>query len=248
MPVTKIGSRWRWGFQEYYDTATGRVVDVKAPVHIFDDFNGLEVDTVNDWNESIVNLSTTTADAGWMTLTTGAADDDDHDVASELIFNGTNICVMEARLRNDDVAKSCVCIGFTDAISEAADTLAVTFDGDALVTTASDAAVFFHDSDTTGDTWRAVCVDTDTEGTPIDTTITPVNAQIQNIRIAIDASGYAYFWFSTGTAALEYLGADKTVGVTPGTSLCAYVGYITREGFVNTCDVDYIRAWGGKID
>jgi hypothetical protein len=181
-----------------------------------------------------------------MTLTTGGADDDDHEVASELVFNGTNFCVMEVRLRNDDVANSAVCVGFVDAIAYGADTLAVTDDSDALVTTAADAAVFFHDKDTTGDTWRAVCVDTNADGTEIDTGVTPVNGQLQTFRIAIDDNGYAYFWYATGTGVLTYLGADTTIGVTPGTALCAYVGYITREVAVNTLDVDYIRAWGGR--
>ena len=246
MPVTRIGSRWRYGFQEFYEVTRNETIETNAPIQIFDDFNGLEVDTVNDWNEAIVNGSTTTANNGWMTLTTGATNDDDHEVASELVFTGTNYCVMEARLRNDDVANTAVCIGLVDATAYAADTLAVTYAGDTLVTTATDGAVFIHDKDTTADTWRAVCVDTDVDGAILDTAITPVNSQIQNFRIEIDASGFCYFWFSTGTDPLQSIGSDILVGVTPGTALCAYVGYITREAFVNTCDVDYIRAWGGR--
>lgn len=248
MPVTLIESRWRFGFQEFYDVRRNHVVAVNAPVKIMDDFNGLEVDGTNDWNEAGVNGGAATANNGWATLTTGGANDDDIDLASELIFNGTNFCVMEARLRNDDVANSAVAVGFADATGYAADLIAVSDDADTLTTTAADAAVFFHDTDSATDTWRAVCVDTGTDGTEIDTLVTPVNAQIQNFRIAIDDSGYAYFWFSTGTTALSYIGADTTVGVTPGTSLCAYVGYITREIGANTLDIDFIRAWGGRID
>ena len=248
MAVTNVGSRWRHGFLEFFDTVTNRVIDAKAPVTKFDDFLGLAIDSTNDWNVAAVNGGTATADAGWMILTSGAANDDNVEVASELTFNGTNSIVFEARLRNDDVANSAVCVGLVDAITYGADQLAISYAGDTLVTNASDGACFFHDTDTTTDTWRAVCVDSDTNGAILDTTVTPVNSQIQNFRIRINASGFCDFWFSTGTAALEHLGEDILIGVTPGTSLCAYVGYMTRETAANTCDVDFMRVWGGKID
>ena len=249
MPVTNIGSRWNYGFLEFYDKTRNHTVDVEAPTKLFFDFNGPAIDSTNDLNVTTVG-GTMTSVNGWMTMTTSAVDDDNNEVATELLFQAENICVMEARLRNNDATNSAVFVGFTSAITAGADSLPIFGQGDALNTVAVDAAGFYHDADrtTAGNLWRAATVDTNVDGVEVDSTA-PVNSQIENFRIALDENGYAYFWHSSGTNELEYIGSDILVGVTPTVSLCAYVGNINRAaGNAETCDVDFIRVWGGKID
>ena len=249
MPATRIGSRWDSGFLEFYDKARNHTIDVEAPSKLFFDFNGPAIDNTNDLNVTTVG-GAVTANNGWMILTTSAVDDDNDEVATELLFQAQYTCVMEARLRNDDITNSAAFVGFTDAITAGADSLPIFGQGDALKTVAADAAGFHQDADrvTDGNLWRASCVDTNADGAEIDL-ITPVNSQIENFRVALDADGFAYFWHSTGTAALEFVGSDILVGVTPAVSLCAYVGHINRAaGTGETLDVDFLRVWGGKID
>jgi len=242
MPITKIGCRWRNGFQEFYslDGSDVEVVDVMAPIKMFHDFNGPAVDNTNDFNVAAVNGGTATSVDGFMILLTGAADDDNVEVATDLVFQAQYGCVLEARLRSDDVLQQSYFVGFTDAITEGADLLPIDYStGGALLTTASDAAGFFQCSDNGADIMCGSVI-ANTDSTPQDTGTDAVIAALHTYRVEIDTAGNAKYFFDG-----VYVGTD-TLAVTTTDPLCAYVGNITRHGSANTVDVDYIRAWGGR--
>lgn len=236
MAVIRIKSRWRNGMLEFYETSNNEVVDVMAPVKVFDDFNGLAVDNTNDWNVTAVNSGTFTADGGWGTLTTGAADDDNVEVASELVFSGANYACCEAKLRTDDIAAAGFCFGFTDAINEGADDLPMFYEGGSLTSEASDAAMFVQDSDLSA-ALMCTSVAGDTDTTAVASGTTMVNGTAVRLRVQLESTT-AKFWVNGSHV------ATIASSVTAATALCVYLGFINREAAANTLDVDYIRAWG----
>lgn len=237
-------AKYESGFLRYYDNASlgegGERIQVLAPIYKYDDFLGVEVDATNDWVESIVNSSTTTvvsgSHGGVARITTGGADDDDHELSSPLILKATKGIGMEARIALGDVAASAFNVGFTDAVTEAADLLAFTFATTTLTTTATDAALFFSDPDATSNVLRAAAVKNNT-----DSTITAGSLLVNDVfhvyRIEIDSSGNISWYFDGA------LFKTATAAITTSVALCAYVGLINRETAANTLDIDYIRYW-----
>ena len=243
MPVTRIKSRWVNGMQEFYEESTGEIVDVNAPVKLFDDFSGLAVDTTNDWNVDAIGAGAATVVAGLggrMRLTTAAADDDDLDVASLLVFEAAKCCACEARIAQGDVLKTAFNFGFADATGYAADTIACMWSAGALTSTAPDCAVWLADSDSTTALYRCVAVANNVDGTvtavPAATAV-PVIGTFHTYRVELNGAGDCSFYFDGKFIYKE------SAGITTTDDLCVYVALINREAFVNTLDVDYIKAW-----
>ena len=240
MPVTNIRAQWVNGVLEYRDSRTNEVVDVLAPMKKFDDFTGAAVDTTNDWTFAAVNSGAIAANAaagGHARITTGAADDDDAELASGLIFNTTKGCVLEARIANNDVDATAFNVGFSDATGEAADKLAITFATATATTNASNAALFFTDKDATANDIRCMSVNADTDSTIYTTSTTLVDAAFHTYRVVIDTNQTVSFYLDNAHV------ASISEGIAAATAVTTYVGFINREGAANTLDIDYIRAW-----
>lgn len=238
--------RWSNGFLEYYDSGSDDHIPAGASIYVYDDFTGPAIDTTNDWNFDSVNsgaVAYSSALGGVARVTTGAADNDDCEIATGLVFQAQYGCVMEARIADNDADKTCFCVGFTDAISEGADTLAITFDSNALVTTASDAAMLVHDHDYAGTSAyvQLVTVKADTDGTPVASTTTVADGVYHVYRVEIDTAGNVKGYIDG-----ELVGTVSEA-ITTTDQLCAYVGFINHgEAAANTLDIDYIRAWGNR--
>jgi hypothetical protein len=144
---------------------------------------------------------------------------------------------MEARLTANDVLATAFNVGFSDATGEAADTIAFTYDTVTLTTVATDAALFFYDIDGTTDLIRACTVKAGVDGTVIAHTAAPVAGTYNTYRVEIDSLGNVEFWLD------GVLLGTQALGITTTAPLCPYIGYINREGFANTMDIDYIRVW-----
>jgi len=244
MPITNIKSRWRQGFLEFTSTEGDdiEVVNAMAPVKYFLEFNGPAIDTTNDVNQTAIGAGAITTVDGLGTITTAAGDDDNVEIASDLVFKAGYGCVCEARIRNDDIAGQGYFFGFSDAITEGADSLPIDYSGGAgaLVSDADDCAGFFMDPDKTDASIMCGSTIATTASTPIDTGTDAVNATWHTYRVELDTAGNAYYYFDGA-----YVGTD-TLAITTTDPLCVYLGTINREGFANTLDVSYIRAWGGR--
>jgi len=229
----------------FYDASTHETIDVISHIKIFDDFTGVAVDATNDWNSSIVNSSTFLVVAGAAggvgRITTGALDDDDHDVATPLVFKAANACCMEARITTADIANTAMFIGFSDAITTAVDLIPITYATTTLTTTAANAAGFFTDKDATTNRLMACTVKANTDGTLIEAGDLPVDAAYHIYRVEIDALGNVYFYYDGALVGTQLL------GITTSTALCAIVSLINREGSANTLDIDYIRVWQKRV-
>lgn len=236
-------AEYRSGILNYFDNTLGlqgERVQVLAPNYYYDDFTGPEVDTTNSWVESIVNGSTTTTVAGATNgtarLTSGGADDDDHELSSSLHLLVSKGVGMEARVATGNVAHTGINIGLTDAVTEAADLLAFTYATTVLTTTATNAALFFSDSDATSNVLRFASVNAD-----VDSAVTAgsllVDGAFHTYRVEIDALGNVNAYYD-GT-----LFATVLLGIATTAVLCAYIGIINRDIAANTLDIDYIRYW-----
>lgn len=247
-----MSTKARWlsktsGALSYYESGRPAEVLPIAPVILYDDFIDKAVDQTSIWNVATVNSGAVAYNAqvnGAARITTGTADDDDMDMASGICFKAANACAVEIRLAAADVTAAAFCIGFSDAVSEAADKVALDFSNSgAYLSTATDAVCFVLDPDKTASATHAyMCsVKADTDGTPVDTGVVPVAATYNTYRLELDADGTAYGYID-GT-----LVGTIASAITTSTALCVYIGCINREAAANTWDVDYIRAWQKRV-
>ena len=229
----------------FYDASTHETVDMVSHTYLYDDFIGVASDVTNDWNSSIVNSSTFLVVAGAAggvgRITTGALDDDDHDVATPLVFKAANACCMEARITTADIANTAMFIGFSDAITTAVDLIPMTYATTTLTTTAANAAGFFTDKDATTNRLMACTVKANVDGTLVEAGTLPVDAAYHIYRVECDSDGNVYFYYDGALVGTQLL------GITTSTALCAIVSLINREGSANTLDIDYIRVWQKRV-
>jgi hypothetical protein len=231
---------YRNGYVRYYEGSNDRTVSVitggPSIVSRFDCEEG------QLWKANAVNSSTqAVSSAGVCTITTGGADDDDHEMTSELIFDPSKGLTAECRFCNDDVDKLAWNFGFSDAVTEAADKLAVTYATATLTSNATDCALFFSDPDATTNAIRCVSVKGDVDGTIHSVATLPADSEYHTCAVEIDADGSVrYYW----DGALVF---TDTAGITTTATLCAYFGVINREGAANTAKLDYFNAWQWRV-
>lgn len=251
-------SRWQDRRLVYFDSAQpAELVASAAPVYVYDDFTGpvtidatdaAVVNSAVPWNLSIVNGGTLTdaadADAvGVGKLLTGNADDDDMDLATGLVFYATMQPSIEVRLANEDVDKLCHFIGFSDAITEAADLIAFGSGAvlaDNVVSTATNGAGWLWDPDLTTDYLCCVSVNGDADGTNYTTTTALTDGLWAIYRVDIDAAGNAYFYLNGDLIYTEPL------AVATNAALCGIVSIINHPGAEDFVNIDYIRIWGNR--
>ena len=230
-----LKSTYREGHLRTYERATGQTVDVvTGGPQIINDFSS----ETEGFKDSSVNGSVSAIVNGELVITTGAADDDDHDFTSQLIFDPSKGLTAEVSL---SIANSTGCafnFGFSDAITEAADKIAVTYSGTTLTSNADDFAGFFHDPDATTDRIRAVAINGSTDGSIAYTsTGTIASSSEHSFRVVVGSTGNCiYFHNNTqvGTSA---------AGIDPSATVCAYFGLINRKGASNTANLNYFNAW-----
>jgi len=220
---------------------------VSPRVEQFEDFLGTAVLATNEWVWSAVNSSTVAQSGvanGAALLTTGAADDDDQDLAGGIVWTARNACGIEIRMAATDVSAAAFCIGFSDAVGEAADKVAIDFSNSgALVTTATNAVCFVLDPDKTADKTHVflTSVKADTDGTPVDTGVIPVASTYYTYRLELDSAGNVQAYIDGNSV------GSLSAAITTSTALCPYIGVINREGAANTWNVDYIWTWQNRV-
>tara|TARA_Y100000310_G_C20701833_1_gene830679 strand:+ start:4025 stop:4795 length:771 start_codon:yes stop_codon:yes gene_type:complete len=223
----------------------------KNAIVYYDDFVGKAIDNTNDYTVAGVNSGDATVTVPhMMTLTTGTADDDDVDVAMGVEWYGRYNATLEARFRIDDVDKTAVNIGFSDATGEAADLIAMMYSGTTLTSTASEFAGFLHDTDATTSNVYGVSVKGDSDGAVINSASAPTDAKLYTVRVVLrDNGSRTDAIFYVNTSGLEIDPANDLIGieidaVTRTTALCPYIALINHgEAAANTLDVDYLKLW-----
>jgi hypothetical protein len=223
-----------------FDVTEEETLDIEnACIKKFDDFTGKALDSTNVWTVAGVNSGTAAINVqagGVMRVTTGGADTDDVDVASEIIFDPTKGLVIEGRIALNDVDKLGMFFGFSDAQGEAADLIAMTFATVTLTSTASNAVGFLLAAAATSNVVRGVSVNGDTDGDIHASSVTPVDAAFHTYRVELDKDRTARWYLDGDLIGTTLLAVASTA------LLCGYLGVINSgEAAANTVDVDYIR-------
>ena len=220
----------------------------------YDDFVGKAIDATNDYTFHAENSGTSTiAVPHNLVLTTGAADDDECELAMGVDYYPQYNCCMEARVRCTDVDKSAFNVGWSDSQNNDADEISImlssttpTVDKDI-----SDGALFVADADMTTYTLRMWSCKGGTDGATLDAVIIPTDTMWMTLRVEFEDNGTtsnAHFYAnSTGLEidpALDYVGTELDAA-TRTTALCPYVGLIGHNAAASgeTLLVDYIKVW-----
>lgn len=242
----EITSKWHNGFLEYYDTSTGETVDVLAHDKVFPVWTSSSSWSLTPtFNLTVVNSGTAVANNGVVEVRTGAADNDNVEIATDVYFTGSKFAVVETHLAIQP-GLTAFFFGFTDAITEGADDIPIMHEGGTIVALATDAAGIFYDPEQASGTGDYVVATTVKDGvlvTPITATAalttvaTPVTNTFYVYKVTLDDSGNADFWFNN-----HHLGR-KAAGITASDNLCAYLGFINRAGVVQYATPTYVRAW-----
>ena len=205
-----------------------------------DHFTGVSLDT-SKWATSLPGTGDTIAISeilgGCVLLTTGTVDDDSCMLAGAIIFNGTKKSVLHARIHIVDVSGTALFVGFSDAKSEANNSIAVHYAANALTTVATNAVGFVVDADHATSSVMCCGVAADVDDTAVDTGIDWADGETRDLRIILE-NGVALF-FVDGVQK-----ARLAAAVTTGTLLCATFQAMTRANDgANEVRVYKVKAW-----
>lgn len=210
--------------------------------HDWDRFTGITLDTTNRWATSVPGTGDTIAisevQGGSALITTGSVDDDSCMMAGAIIHSGDKLAIVEFRITITDVSGTGLFVGFSDAKSEANNSIAIHYPADSLTTVATNAAGFVIDADHTASLIMCASVKADVDTTPVSTTVTWADGETKVLRVILDSDGAAMFILD-GTVR-----AKIASSVTAATLLCPTVQAITRANDgSNTVRVHSYDAW-----
>jgi|TARA_Y100000310_G_scaffold200337_1_gene200396 hypothetical protein len=193
-------------------------------VHFKDHFTDDTLST-DKWATSVPGTSDTIAiseiEGGVALITTGTADNDSCMMGTSIIWSGTKKAIIEARIHMVDVSGTGLFVGFSDAKSEANNSIAIHYPADSLTTVASDAAGFVIDADHSTSSIMCASVQGDSDTTPIDTGVDWADGETKVLRVELDSTT-AIFYLDGGAV------ASIASSVTAATLLCGTVQAITR--------------------
>jgi len=237
-----VTSAWENGILVTRDLSQ-RVVDVLAPRKVI--LNPCQqasaATTVKfgaDWLVTAVNSGAVTG-GNVVTLTTGAADDDNTELATAVGWDPSKGLTLECQFAIGDVDETAINIGFNDAATEGADALPAMFATTTWTTAATDCAHIVWDADGTTDLLRAMVVNTNVDATALASAVAPLDGVYHTCKIEVAPPlGTASFWVD-GVG----LGAASLVLI-PTVKFCAYLGVINHdEAAANTLLVKDCAIW-----
>jgi hypothetical protein len=155
-------------------------------------FDGLALDTTNDW--AVTNdgtgdsIAISEVQGGSCLITTGSVDDDSNKMATPIIYSGTKNAVFEAKIKISDVSGTALFVGFSDAKTEANNSIAIHYASDTLTSVATDAVGFVCDSDSaTAGASMIMCegVKNGTDETSVSTGTTWADGETKTLRVEL---------------------------------------------------------------
>lgn len=219
--------------------------NVAPRVELIDDFLG---DVIADqWDAktgsdgSVVTPTINVQANGAVRLTTGAG------ATTTMAVNGVQLqgslnffankdnLVFECRLKAAAVTSVAIFVGLTDQVSSLEMPVNGSGSGNGITTTATDAVGFVFDTTMTDASFWCTGVANDVDGTHVTSSVAPVAATYNYLRIEIDSSGNATFYIDGSRVGYVASAVTITVGLTP----C--VAIFRRSASSTTLDVDYIR-------
>lgn len=212
-------------------------------VGFFDHFVGDAIDA--RWDEDISLGATVAINAQQNGVVRLATDTDDDDHATLAL--GLHWLVSKGWTYFTAGVKSVSAItlraieaGVSDAVSETAGLAFSDHSASGVTAVATNAAVFGYDTDASMTTWATNSVNGG--GTPVANEITqaPSTTAFQQLSIAINAAGDAFFYVNGTLVATHLLAVATTSVFTPWISLKSL------SGAIKTIDVDYVGIAGAR--
>lgn len=142
--------------------------------------------------------------------------------------------IFEARVALSAITSISVFVGLTDQVSSLEMPINSAGSSDTITTTATDAVGFFFDTAQVIDNWWIAGVKNDTDATHANTTIAPVAATYQVLRIELDASGNARFWIDGVFVGTVVSAVTATVALAP------VIAAFNRTTSSRNVDIDYV--------
>jgi hypothetical protein len=205
-------------------------------------FDGIALDTTNDWAVSLPGTSDTIAisetTGGSVLMTTGTGDNDSCFMSSAIIYLGDKSGDMEARITITDVSGTALFVGFSDAKSEANGQIALQYPAGTFTSTATNVAGFVVDADHATSSIMCASARGDTDTTPVDTGVDWADGETKTLRVKMLADDNAQFILDGDVV------AQIPTSITSATLMCLTVQAMTRAGDgSNTVRVHSIDTW-----
>lgn len=143
--------------------------------------------------------------------------------------------VFEARFKLSAIVTVQMFIGLTDANGALEVPIHSAGSANTITTNASDAVGVFFDTQMTDDNFWLAGVDTNVDATHVDSSVAPVAATYNKVRIEVDASGDARFYIDDNWI------ADVDSCVTPTVALCPVAVIRPLSTSSVNLDIDYIH-------
>lgn len=216
----------------------GRVEVLKSCQFVDDFFGDAIEDAWQQLGDGAGAFAISAGIGGLVAGTTASGDNYKVELAHNLNWAANRAAIFETRVTLSAITTVGVCVGLTDAVSEAATKLAYA-DSTGRVLVADDCVLIgFDTDDATYTNWTALAGKATVAATPVDLTDTPVAATYNVLRIELDTSGNADFYVD-GT----YRGSIATA-LTVTDPLTPYVGIINRANAITrTVTCDYVAAY-----
>ncbi len=203
------------------------------------DFMELDIDVTNIYTINEDTTSTVDIGAGGCVLTTAGTDNKVASIACGGIFAycAKNVMV-EFTFQLNAVTNVAINAGFSDATSEGAGKLPMAIAGSTLTDNCTDGAMFVFDTDQTLDYWNIANTKNGTQGfTQLASTYVPVNATDVTLRVSLDSTGKAYYYYNGVQVGV------KAAAVTAATPLVPFFGIKNMSGSAHVATLKSVRLW-----
>ena len=202
-------------------------------------FTELALDNTNKYTPYLDTTSTVALGSGGVLLTTLAPNTKTCTQSQGGIWwYPAKNCVMEMKFQIDVITNVAIYAGFSDAVSEASSLLPFGLVTATLTDTATDAAGFLFDTRQTLAYFNVVNTKNGTDAfTQLASTRVPVAATDLTLRVAIDTSGNARFYWN-GTE-VHY----KASAVTTTVPLVPFFGIRNNNASAHVATLRYVRLW-----
>ena len=211
------------------------------PEKIFAEYNFTEkaLDSTNKYTKFLDTDSTVELGSGGAVFTTPATDTKTCSLSQGGIWwYPSKNPVMEAKFKIDVITTVAINVGFSDATAEGTGALPFTISGTTITDTATDGAMFCFDTNQDTDYWYIVNTKNGTQGgTILASTYVPVAATDATLRVAIDSSGNARYFYNGVQVGYKASAVTSTIPLIP------YVGIRNNTATAHILTLRYVRCW-----
>ena len=202
-------------------------------------FTDLALDNTNKYTPFLDTTSTVALGSGGLVLTTAATDTK---VATQtqggIWWYPAKNCIVEMKFRIDVITNVAIYVGFSDAVSEASSLLPFGIVTATLTDTCTDGAGFLFDTRQTNAYFNVVNTKNGTEAfTQLGSTRVPVAATDLILRVAIDTTGKAIYYWDGLAVGIKANAVSTTVPLIP------FFGIRNNNASAHIATLRYVRLW-----